>query len=77
MERVSELIGKIAPEYARAAEAYLSGGYHCGYNCYVMKNMLFDRLQAAIFGDGGGAARGELPADARLCGRDAVWCFLS
>ena len=44
VERVSELIGKIAPEYARAAEDYLSGGYHCGYNCYVMKNMLFDRL---------------------------------
>lgn len=39
-----DLIDTLAPEYSRSARAYFAGGYHRGYNCYVMRKELFDRL---------------------------------
>lgn len=39
-----ELIEELAPEYSQSAREYFSGEYHRGYNCYIMKKPLFDRL---------------------------------
>lgn len=39
-----DLIDELAPEYSQSARAYFAGGYHRGYNCYVMRKELFDRL---------------------------------
>lgn len=39
-----DLIKQLAPEYNQAAQEYLAGPLHRGYNCYVMKKELFDRL---------------------------------
>lgn len=38
------LIDELSPEYSQSARAYFAGGYHRGYNCYVMRKELFDRL---------------------------------
>lgn len=38
------LINKLAPEYNTAAKEYFNSNLHRGYNCYVMKVELFDRL---------------------------------
>lgn len=38
------LIDELSPEYSRSAREYFSGEYHRGYNCYIMKKPLFDRL---------------------------------
>lgn len=32
------------PQYIRAADEYLAGGLHYGYNCYVMRRSLFEQL---------------------------------
>ena len=42
--RMFELIDELAPEYSHSARCYFSGGYHRGYNCYVMRRSLFERL---------------------------------
>lgn len=39
-----ELIDRLAPEYRRAAEEYLAGTKHRGYNCYILRKELFERL---------------------------------
>jgi len=39
-----ELIDELAPEYSTSAREYFSGGLHRGFNCYVMKRELFERL---------------------------------
>ncbi|MBO4331457.1 MAG: DUF4422 domain-containing protein [Oscillospiraceae bacterium] len=39
-----ELIDAMAPEYSRSAREYFDGAGHRGYNCYVMKRELFDRM---------------------------------
>ncbi len=39
-----ELIDELAPEYSASAREYFGGGLHRGFNCYVMKRELFDRL---------------------------------
>ena len=39
-----ELIDKLAPGYSKSAREYFSGTQHRGFNCYVMKKELFDRL---------------------------------
>ena len=38
------LIDELAPEYSRSAKEYFAGTEHRGYNCYIMKKSLFDRL---------------------------------
>lgn len=38
------LIEKLAPEYSSSAKEYFAGNLHRGYNCYVMRKVLFDRL---------------------------------
>lgn len=44
VDRLFELINRIAPEYRDSARNYFSGGEHFGYNCYVMRRELFSRL---------------------------------
>lgn len=39
-----DLIDELAPEYSQSAREYFAGEYHRGYNCYIMKQPLFDRL---------------------------------
>lgn len=39
-----DLIDELSPEYSGSAREYFAGGYHRGYNCYVMRKELFDRL---------------------------------
>lgn len=38
------LIDEKSPEYSRSAREYFSGARHRGFNCYVMRRELFDRL---------------------------------
>ena len=38
------LIDQKAPQYSRAAREYLNSTEHRGYNCYVFKRELFDRM---------------------------------
>lgn len=40
LERLTQLF----PEYAAAAKEYFNSGFHIGYNCFVAKRELFDRL---------------------------------
>lgn len=42
--RMFELIDELAPEYSASARSYFDEGYHRGYNCYVMRRPLFERL---------------------------------
>lgn len=42
--KLLELISRLTPEYKEAAEGYLSGVEHRGYNCYILRKDLFDRL---------------------------------
>lgn len=44
IDRMFFLIEELAPEYSAAAKEYFRGNLHRGYNCYVMKRELFDRL---------------------------------
>ena len=39
-----ELIDQMAPEYSQSAREYFNGKLHRGFNCFVMKRELFDRL---------------------------------
>ena len=39
-----ELIDTFSPEYTKSARAYFAGKFHRGYNCYILKKELFDRL---------------------------------
>lgn len=44
IDEMFSLIRQLAPQYSNAAEEYFNGPYHRGYNCYIMKRELFDRL---------------------------------
>lgn len=39
-----DLIDEIAPEYSSSAREYFGGTEHRGFNCFVMKKELFDRM---------------------------------
>ena len=39
-----ELIDRLSPEYSRSAREYFAGDRHRGFNCYVLKKELFERL---------------------------------
>ena len=39
-----ELIDETAPAYSRSAREYLAGTKHRGFNCYVLRRELFERL---------------------------------
>lgn len=39
-----ELIDELSPEYSKSAREYFAGTQHRGFNCYVMKKELFNRL---------------------------------
>lgn len=44
VEQMLHLIDTLTPEYAQSAREYLDGEFHIGYNCYVMRRTLFERL---------------------------------
>lgn len=44
IDRMFCLIEDLAPEYSAAAKEYFNGNLHRGYNCYVMRRELFERL---------------------------------
>ncbi|USF25631.1 hypothetical protein N510_000543 [Firmicutes bacterium ASF500] len=44
IDRTLLLIDELAPEYSSSAREYFASGFHRGYNCYVMRRELFDRL---------------------------------
>lgn len=44
IDRMFSLIEELAPEYSASAREYFDGSLHRGYNCYVMRRELFDRL---------------------------------
>lgn len=44
IDRMFERIDQLAPEYSASAREYFAGGLHIGYNCYVMRRPLFERL---------------------------------
>ncbi|WP_302145528.1 DUF4422 domain-containing protein [Dialister invisus] len=46
LEKIKELF----PEYYESAQSYLSGNMHRGYNCYVMKRVLFFQMCEFQFG---------------------------
>ena len=39
-----DLIDELAPEYSSSAREYFNGALHRGFNCFVMKKELFDRM---------------------------------
>ncbi|WP_312642519.1 DUF4422 domain-containing protein [Hydrogenoanaerobacterium sp.] len=41
---VFKLIDEMAPRYSKSAREYFSGNLHRGFNCYVLKKELFERL---------------------------------
>lgn len=44
-----DLIDQLAPEFSGSAREYFAGDTHIGYNCYVMRKKLFDRMCALQF----------------------------
>ena len=44
IDRMLALIDQKAPQYRQAAREYLNSTEHRGYNCYVFKRELFDRM---------------------------------
>ncbi|WP_196590404.1 DUF4422 domain-containing protein [Pectinatus frisingensis] len=42
-------IRQLCPEYFQAANEYLNGKWHRGYNCYVMKKVYFQRMNEFQF----------------------------
>lgn len=39
-----ELIDQMAPTYSHSAREYFSGSHHRGFNCYILRGELFNRL---------------------------------
>lgn len=44
IDRMFRLIDELVPEYSISAREYFAGSVHIGYNCYIMRRELFDRL---------------------------------
>ena len=44
IDTMFELIDRFSPEYSVSAREYFSGDRHRGFNCYVLKKELFERL---------------------------------
>lgn len=44
IDRMFQLIDELAPEYMDSAEKYFNSEFHRGYNCYIMRRPLFERL---------------------------------
>ena len=49
LELMLKLIDGLAPEYSLSARNYLESGRHRGFNCYVLRRELFERLCAFQF----------------------------
>ncbi|MBR1486780.1 MAG: DUF4422 domain-containing protein [Synergistaceae bacterium] len=44
IDRMFELIDELSPAYSDSAREYFASGKHIGYNCYVMRRELFERM---------------------------------
>ena len=44
IDRTLRLIKKYSPDFLDSAKEYLRGNLHRGYNCYIMRKELFERL---------------------------------
>ena len=44
VDKLIEIVSELAPEYRDSLVNYLNGSKYLGYNCFVMKRDLFDRL---------------------------------
>lgn len=44
LDLMFQLIDKMAPQYSVSAREYFAGNLHRGFNCYILKRELFDRL---------------------------------
>lgn len=44
-----QLIDRMAPEFSQSAREYFSGPVHRGFNCFILKRELFERLCAFQF----------------------------
>lgn len=44
VDKLIEIVSRLAPEYRDALVQYLNGSKYLGYNCFIMKRNLFDRL---------------------------------
>lgn len=49
IDMMFSLIDELAPAYGASAREYFESGRHRGYNCFVMRRELFDRLCAFQF----------------------------
>lgn len=43
-DRLIEITARLKPEYVDELKAYLNGSSYLGYNCFILKRELFDRL---------------------------------
>ncbi len=44
IDRMFDLIDALSPEYSNSAREYFDGKLHRGFNCYIMKRELFNRM---------------------------------
>ena len=49
VDQLFVLIDRMAPEFSQSAREYFSGSLHRGFNCFVLKHELFERLCAFQF----------------------------
>ena len=44
IDRMFELIEELSPDYSVSAREYFANNLHIGFNCYIMRRELFDRM---------------------------------
>lgn len=44
IETMFELIDRMAPKYSQSAREYFAGAHHRGFNCYILRREIFERL---------------------------------
>lgn len=73
LEMLLDITKRIQPDYAEGLAAYLSGSEYLGYNCFIMKKQLFERLCEFEFSilsefDANYAYEGLTTTHKRICG---------
>lgn len=68
-----DITKRLQPDYAMELESYLNGSEYLGYNCFIMKKALFDRLCEFEFSilkefDSGYSYEGLTTTHKRICG---------
>lgn len=72
-DRLISICGELQPDYCDELVSYLSGDKYLGYNCFIMKRQLFDRLcefEFSILGkfDSEFSYEGLTATQKRICG---------